>query len=59
VRQTQLCLDGLGSTRKQRGITPAAEGASNHCAMENRSLMSQEVFDWLDDTLNIAGKTGP
>jgi hypothetical protein len=30
-------------------ITPVEEGASNHCIMENRSLMSQELFDWLDE----------
>ena len=27
------------------------EGATNHCVMENRSLMSQVLFDWLDDVL--------
>ncbi len=30
-------------------ITPAKEGASNHCLLENHSLMSQEVFDFFDD----------
>jgi hypothetical protein len=30
-------------------IMPVEEGASNHCIMENRSLMSQELFDWLDE----------
>jgi hypothetical protein len=25
------------------------EGASSHCITENRSLMSQAVFDWLDE----------
>jgi len=38
------------SARKRLVITPSAEGAANRCVMENRSLMSQEVFDWLDDT---------
>jgi len=33
-------------------ITPVEEGASNHCIMENRSLMSQELFDWLDEVFN-------
>ena len=49
-RQTTLCMECLNSVRKKLVITPAAEGASNHCVMENRSLMSQEVFDWLDVT---------
>ena len=37
--------------RKGRSAQSASaeEGASNHCIMENRSLMSQVVFDWLDE----------
>jgi len=49
-RQTRLCLDCLASSKKNLVITPAEEGASNHCVMENRGLMSQVVFDWLDAT---------
>lgn len=48
-RQTWLCIDMLPNPRKKLVITPAGEGAFNHCVMENRSLMSQEVFDWLDE----------
>ncbi|WP_246298766.1 alpha/beta hydrolase family protein [Desulfolutivibrio sulfodismutans] len=51
-RQNRLCLDCLASTRKTMVVTPAAEGAANHCVMENRSLMSQVVFDWLDVTFS-------
>jgi hypothetical protein len=58
-RQTKLCLDCLGSSRKDLVITPAEEGASNHCVMENRSLMSQVVFDWLDDTFREAVRPRP
>jgi hypothetical protein len=29
----------------------AAEGAGNHCEMENRSLLNLRVLDWLDATL--------
>jgi hypothetical protein len=31
-------------------VTPADEGASNHCVMENRSLIGQVLFDWLDES---------
>ncbi len=48
-RQTKLCIEGLPNLRKRLVITPAAEGASSHCIMENRNLMSQELFDWLDE----------
>ena len=50
-RQSALCIEGLASPLKRLVVTPAEEGASNHCVMENRSLMSQETFDWLDEVL--------
>lgn len=48
-RQTRLCLDGFTNLRKRLVVTPANEGASSHCIMENRSLVGQELFDWLDE----------
>lgn len=49
-RQNDLCLLGLSNQNKRLVVTPKEEGAANHCVMENRSLMSQELFDWLDET---------
>lgn len=48
-RQQKLCMDGLPNATKGLVVTPLNEGASNHCVMENRSLVAQVVFDWLDD----------
>jgi hypothetical protein len=48
-RQQHLCLDRLPNPKKKLVVTPASEGAAHHCVMENRSLMSQVVFDWLDE----------
>jgi hypothetical protein len=56
-RQTRTCLAGLANPRKALVVTPAEEGAANHVVMENRSLMAQEVFDWLDDTF-MGGENG-
>ena len=56
-RQNRLCFDGLANPRKSLVVTPAAEGAANHVVMENRSLMAQEVFDWLDETF-ASGASG-
>jgi len=50
-RQTKICMDGLPNPLKKLVITPAEEGASAHCILDNRSLMSQELFDWLDEIL--------
>lgn len=48
-RQQKLCMDGLPNADKRLVVTPLDEGASNHCVMENRSLVAQVAFDWLDD----------
>ena len=48
-RQTRICVEGLKNPRNRLVITPAEEGASAHCILDNRSLMSQELFDWLDE----------
>ncbi len=58
-RQQQLCMDNLPNPRKKFVVTPASEGAANHCVMENRSLMSQVVFDWLDELFQKAKPKQP
>jgi hypothetical protein len=42
-------MDGFSDTRSRLVVTPSDEGASNHCIMENRSIVGQVVFDWLDE----------
>ncbi len=44
-RQQKICMDNLPNPRKKLVVTPAIEGAANHCVMENRSLVSQVLFD--------------
>jgi pimeloyl-ACP methyl ester carboxylesterase len=58
-RQQQLCLDHLPNPKKKLVVTPASEGAAHHCVMENRSLMSQVVFDWLDELFPAAPPKQP
>ncbi len=48
-RQQKLCMDNLPNPMKKLVITPANEGGSNHCVMENRSLVGQVLFDWLEE----------
>jgi pimeloyl-ACP methyl ester carboxylesterase len=50
-RQQKVCMDNFTNPLKKMVITPTNEGATNHCVMENRSLVSQVLFDWLDDVL--------
>lgn len=47
-RQQQQALDNFPDARSTLVVTPSNEGATNHCIMENRSLVGQVVFDWLD-----------
>jgi pimeloyl-ACP methyl ester carboxylesterase len=32
----------------------AADGAGDHCEMQNRPLLNETVFDWIDDTFTAA-----
>ncbi len=48
-RQQKLAMDNFPNPLKKMVVTPSAEGASNHCVMENRSLVGQVLFDWLDE----------
>jgi alpha-beta hydrolase superfamily lysophospholipase len=48
-RQQEEFMNKVGTKNKTLVITPENEGASSHCIGENRTLMAQVVFDWLDD----------
>jgi hypothetical protein len=50
-RQQELAYDGFANPKKKMVITPTDEGATNHCVMENRALIGQVLFDWLDEVL--------
>lgn len=50
-RQQKHALDNFPNQAKKMVITPTNEGATNHCVMENRQLVGQVLFDWLDDVL--------
>jgi hypothetical protein len=49
------CLERVANPNKRVVITPANEGADSHSAGTNLSLVSQIVFDWLDEVLGSAG----
>ncbi len=47
--QQEQALAVLPNPRKKLIVAPLDEGAGHHCLGENLSLMSQLVFDWLDE----------
>ncbi len=48
-KQQKFCMENLPNTLKKMVITPSNEGASNHCVMENRSIVGVVLFDWMDE----------
>jgi len=48
-RQQKICMDNFPNPLKKMVITPSDEGATNHCIMENRSIVGLVLFDWLDE----------
>lgn len=48
-RRQKPCPDGLSTLKKKIVIIALNEGASNQYVMENRSLVGQVLFDWLDE----------
>jgi acetyl esterase/lipase len=57
-RQQQLALDGFKNPATKMVITPTDEGASNHCIMENRSMVGLVLFDWLDEVMGQPTRDG-
>lgn len=51
-RQQKICLEGMSHPLKKMVVTPAQEGASSHCVMENRSVVGQVFYDWLDEVFS-------
>ena len=50
-KQANQCLKMLPNPKKKLMITRVEQGASSHCIGGNRSLMSEVLFDWLDEVL--------
>jgi hypothetical protein len=47
--QQEHAMAVLPDPRKKLVVAPLDEGAGHHCVGENLPLMSQLVFDWLDE----------
>jgi pimeloyl-ACP methyl ester carboxylesterase len=48
-RQQKQCMNKLPNPNSKLVVTAFEEGASSHCLGENRSLMGEILFDWLDE----------
>lgn len=50
-RQHQVCREKMANPKSTFILTTFDSGASTHCLGENRSLMGEIVFDWMDEVL--------
>ncbi|HLZ19146.1 MAG TPA: hypothetical protein VKO67_06020, partial [Smithellaceae bacterium] len=50
-RQQTECTSKLPNPKSKLVVTGFEDGASSHCIGENRTLMAEILFDWLDDVL--------
>jgi alpha-beta hydrolase superfamily lysophospholipase len=57
-RQQNRGLEAIQHSNKKLVITPENEGAAMHVLGENLPLMSQVVFDWLDEIFDQERNTG-
>jgi pimeloyl-ACP methyl ester carboxylesterase len=51
INQAKQFYENIASVNKKLYIFSVDEGAGAHCQMNNFTLMSQLVYDWLDDVL--------
>ncbi|NTU43928.1 MAG: alpha/beta hydrolase [Chlorobiaceae bacterium] len=55
-RQQLECMAKLPNSNSKLIVTGFEDGASSHCIGENRSLMGEILFDWLDDVFKEPGR---
>ena len=51
INQAKQFYENIASTNKKLYIFSVDEGAGAHCQMNNFTLMSQVIYDWLDEVL--------
>lgn len=57
IQQARQFYENIASTHKKINIFSVDESAGAHCQMNNFTLMNQTVFDWLDDTFDMNGRS--
>lgn len=52
--EAQKCFDAVGSKRKTMKIFTRQEGGYHHCQIDNQSICSSYMWDWLEQVLEPA-----
>lgn len=51
LRDAQACFDAVGAKQKKMKIFTREEGGYHHCQIDNQSICSTYMWDWLEDVL--------
>ena len=54
LTEAQKCFDAIGSAKKAMKIFTRKEGGYHHCQIDNQSICSAYMWDWLEDVLVAA-----
>jgi len=52
LSEAQRCFDAVGSKQKTMKIFTREEGGYHHCQIDNQSICSSYMWDWLEDVLH-------
>lgn len=58
LEEAQQCFNVVGSKRKTLRIFTREEGGYHHCQIDNQSICSAYMWDWLEDILQPGGTVG-
>ena len=51
LSEAQKCFDAVGSSQKKMKVFTREEGGYHHCQIDNQSICSAYMWDWLEDVL--------
>lgn len=56
LAEAQKCFDAVGSKQKVFKLFTREEGGYHHCQIDNQSICSAYMWDWLEQVLQPAGR---
>jgi esterase/lipase len=54
LAEAQKCFDAVGSKQKTMKVFTREEGGYHHCQIDNQSICSAYMWDWLEQVLQPA-----
>ena len=57
LAEAQKCFDAVGSKNKTFKLFTREEGGYHHCQIDNQSICSAYMWDWLEQVLRAGART--